>query len=207
MNGPAYINEQLWPLCRPITWFRPDPQNAREHPEENIAAVMASLRRFKQQKNVVALDDGTVIAGNGTLEASKALGWKHLAAVTFPSREEAVAYAVADNRTAELAVWGPNLKASMEEIARLNIPLTDVGFVDDAALRRIMVQEHDRAVGNELKSSTQPIISYTLVFDDDAQQQRWFLFIRHLKKLHPEAGTIAERLDTFLQEHQPSAEP
>lgn len=49
---------------------------------------------------------GIVLAGNGTLAAAQALGWTEIAAVSVSLGGAAArAYAVADNRTAELATW------------------------------------------------------------------------------------------------------
>lgn len=84
----------------------PDPQNARLHPERNLAAIEASLRRFGQQKPIVVDADGIVLAGNGTLEAAKRLGWTEVDVHRTELRgQEARAFAIADNRTSELAEW------------------------------------------------------------------------------------------------------
>lgn len=83
-----------------------DPHNVREHDERNVEAIKESLIRFGQQKPIVVDGDGVVIAGNGTLGAAKMLGWTHIDIVrTKLTGEEAVAFAIADNRTAELARW------------------------------------------------------------------------------------------------------
>lgn len=44
-----------------------------------------------------------------------------------------------------------------------------------------------------------PILSYNLVFDNDDQQQRWFLFLRQIREKY-QGETIAARLDAFLTE-------
>lgn len=83
-----------------------DPKNARKHPDRNLAAIRASLERFGQQKPIVVKKDGTVIAGNGTLEAARVLGWTHLDVVrTELDGADAAAFAIADNRTGELSEW------------------------------------------------------------------------------------------------------
>jgi hypothetical protein len=83
-----------------------DPSNVRKHDERNIDAIKASLKRFGQQKPIVVDVKGIVVAGNGTLDAAKSLGWKEVQVVrTKLEGAEAIAYAVADNRTAELAIW------------------------------------------------------------------------------------------------------
>lgn len=90
----------------PCAELHNDPANVRKHGEQNLAAIKASLARFGQQKPIVVNQDGVVIAGNGTLMAARALGWQTIKAVrTNLAGSEATAFAIADNRTAELAEW------------------------------------------------------------------------------------------------------
>ena len=98
--------------------LRLDPENARSHNAESIAAVARSLERFGQRKPVVATRAGVVIAGNGTLTAARELGWEHVAvAYTDLEGDEARAFAIADNRTAELSAWSPSALASFFDTA------------------------------------------------------------------------------------------
>jgi ParB-like chromosome segregation protein Spo0J len=84
----------------------PDPANARMHDRRNLDAIAGSLRKWGQQKPIVISEAGVIVAGNGTWEAAKQIGWKRINAVrTKLEGSEAVAYGIADNRTAELAVW------------------------------------------------------------------------------------------------------
>lgn len=85
-----------------------DARNARTHGRRNIDAIKASLEKFGQRRPLVVMSDGTVIAGNGTLEAVRELGWSEVAVTVAPAdwtHDQARAYALADNRTAELAAW------------------------------------------------------------------------------------------------------
>ena len=83
-----------------------DPANVRAHDSKNLDAIKSSLRRFGQQKPIVVNEKGIVIAGNGTLTAARALGWDSINIVkTVLEGSEATAYAIADNRTGELAEW------------------------------------------------------------------------------------------------------
>jgi len=84
----------------------PDPANARMHDRRNLDAIAGSLRKWGQQKPIVISEAGVIVAGNGTWEAAKQIGWKRINAVkTKLEGSEAVAYGIADNRTAELAGW------------------------------------------------------------------------------------------------------
>jgi len=107
-----------------------DPANVRKHGERNQAALKASLARFGQQKPIVIDGDGIVRAGNGTLEAARGLGWDTIAAVrTSLKGSEATAYAIADNRTAELAEWDDDaLAQQLAAVENAGIELDEVGF-------------------------------------------------------------------------------
>lgn len=90
----------------PIESVQPDPANVRTHPTRNIDAIRGSLAKFGQQRPILVGENGVIIAGNGTWEAAKALGWKEIAVVRSPLKGvDAVGYALADNRTGETSLW------------------------------------------------------------------------------------------------------
>lgn len=111
----SYIAEALRHLAVPIQSLALDPANARVHSAENLAAIRGSLRAFGQRKPIVVnRQTGIVEAGNATLQAALAEGWTHIAAVYVDDDPaQAAAFAVADNRTAELGQW------DQEALARL----------------------------------------------------------------------------------------
>jgi len=114
-GGFSYIAEGLRHLAIPVAELRPDPSNARKHNARNLEAIRLSLERFGQRAPVVVQRNGMVVrAGNGRLAAARELGWSHLAAVVVdePSAD-AVAFALADNRTAELAEWDTETLATI----------------------------------------------------------------------------------------------
>lgn len=85
-----------------------DPNNARKHDQRNLDAIKESLDKFGQRKPIVVTAEGVVLAGNGTVEAAKALGWDEITVAVAPKEwdaDTAKAYALADNRSAELADW------------------------------------------------------------------------------------------------------
>jgi DNA modification methylase len=94
------IVEGLLPLAADISTLQLLPGNPRMG---DVAAVARSLEAFGQRKPIVAKLDGTVIAGNHTLQAARSLGWPEIA-VVFVDDDVATAkaFALADNRTAEL---------------------------------------------------------------------------------------------------------
>ena len=112
------IADPLQSLKVSIDTLTLDPANARKHGTKNLDAIKASLHAFGQRKPIVVQRKGMIVrAGNGTLEAAKALGWSHLAAVIIDEdNATASQFAIADNRTAELAEWDDETLASLLDV-------------------------------------------------------------------------------------------
>jgi DNA modification methylase len=110
----------------------PDPNNARQHDEKNLKAIQGSLNQFGQRKPIVITEAGVIVAGNGTVEAAKRLGWLEIQAVRVPgdwTPEQTKAFALADNRTAELAAWSPEVLASqLVELEAAGFEIEEFGF-------------------------------------------------------------------------------
>lgn len=80
----------------------------------DVGAVARSLAQFGQRKPIVARRDGTVIAGNHTLQAAQQLGWPEVAVVWVDDDDAtASAFALADNRTAELGGYDDQALADL----------------------------------------------------------------------------------------------
>ena len=108
----------------PLDSLHVDPANVRLHGVRNLDAIKASLLEFGQQKPIIVLKDGRVVAGNGTLEAFRDLAAspettvaKRFAKIqvvrTTLKGVQATRYAIADNRSAELAEWDNDGLASI----------------------------------------------------------------------------------------------
>jgi len=126
-----HIAEPLRSLAVPIESLTLDPANARAHGERNLKAIESSLARFGQRAPLVVQRDGMVVrAGNGRLEAAKALGWSHIAAlVVDESSIDATAFSIADNRTAELAEWDKTtLAALLADLDQNDFNIGELGF-------------------------------------------------------------------------------
>tara|TARA_R110001583_G_scaffold31420_4_gene107458 strand:- start:170 stop:718 length:549 start_codon:yes stop_codon:yes gene_type:complete len=133
-----------------------DPFNVREHDERNVDAIKASIARFGQQKPIVVKKDGTVIAGNGTLGAMRILGYKEVVIVeTELDGEEAVAFSIADNRTAELATWDDlALAQALDQLDDELLPAS--GFDEEEMaelLDRLEPSDLDGGESSDLKTS------------------------------------------------------
>jgi site-specific DNA-methyltransferase (adenine-specific) len=114
-------------ISKKIKDLKHDPANVRTHNEKNIEAIMASLTRFGQQKPIIIDSENVVRAGNGTLEAATKLGWDKIdTVISSLEASELTAYAIADNRTAELAEW--DLEGLETQLGELDVELRDFAY-------------------------------------------------------------------------------
>jgi ParB-like chromosome segregation protein Spo0J len=112
-----------------ITELSLDPSNVRKHGRKNLDAIKASLRKFGQQKPIVVDSKGIVLAGNGTLAAAQELGWTEIDIVrTQLEGVEATMFAIADNRTAELAEWEDSLAEVLQKLQADGHDLSQIGY-------------------------------------------------------------------------------
>lgn len=124
--GPAPTIETV-----ALATLTPDPDNARVHGRDNLAAIAASLERFGQVRPLLVTAGGVVLAGNGTLAAMAKLGWNECQVLRLPwdDPERCRAYAIADNRTSELAAWDNELLGlQVMTLEGAGLPMDALGF-------------------------------------------------------------------------------
>lgn len=162
----SYIAEGLRPLAVPISSLVHDPHNAREHSEGNAAAIEGSLRRFGQRVPVVvnARLGNRVIAGNERLRIARdVLGWTHIAALPVVEDESSsVGYALADNRSPELAGWNQDklnqalrlVEPSMnEQLDRMTVQLAEQMRLTMPAMEEAARRTHGGRANNQANTN------------------------------------------------------
>jgi site-specific DNA-methyltransferase (adenine-specific) len=129
-----------------------DPRNARKHDAKNLKAIADSLEQFGQRKPIVVWGK-TVVAGNGTMAAARTLGWTDIQVVYIPSdwsSDQVKAYALADNRSAELAAWDEQVLASqLLELQEAEFDIELLGF-------ELPVDELQDVVEDEIPEQVEP---------------------------------------------------
>lgn len=111
-----------------IDLLRPHPQNYRSHPDDQLEHIKASIRANGFYRNVVAANDGTILAGHGVVEAARQLRIKTVPVIKLDVDR--------DSPDALKILTGDN------EIARL-------GVIDDRALTEILKAVHESPQGLE----------------------------------------------------------
>jgi DNA modification methylase len=138
------IAADLVPLAFAVDKLRLLPGNPRRG---NVEAVKRSLDAFGQRKPIVARrSDRVVIAGNHTLQAAQALGWAEVAVVWVDDDDTtSKAFALADNRTAELGDYDNAALAELiGEVGSVDPELLEAtGWSGDAVAELLAVLEPD----------------------------------------------------------------
>ncbi len=164
-----WIAEGLWPLAVPVDQVKLNPRNARKHDDDNLKSIAASLRKFGQREPLVANElTNEILTGNGRyLAATKILKWSHLA-ILWVKDDPATAtgFAVADNRTAELAEWDDGL---LDELLG-EIQDSDPGLYDDLLLVELQAEEEEPAGGAIVQSVPERFEVVIECADEDDQK-------------------------------------
>lgn len=139
----------------PISALKPNPRNARTHSPGQIEKLEASIREFGFNTPILINEDNLIIAGHGRVEAATSMGLDRVPTIRLDhlSADQQKAYAIADNRIAELASWNNDVLAleftdMMEVETEFDLGITGFDTVDiDSIL------EHDQT---EDKASNPP---------------------------------------------------
>jgi len=188
-----------------------DPENARKHSKRNIDAIAVSLEQFGQRRPLVVWDN-IIIAGNGTVEAAKSIGWTDIEITRVPadwSSDQARAYALADNRTAELADWDPELLANqLIDLDSMGFDMTDLGFSVDKGVGPDGFLDDLRVEGGGDDTDTGPFVAsetYPLPYGFRSDQRETIIkAINRARELgEPDAPTALAHIATlYLTENE-----
>jgi DNA modification methylase len=118
---------------RPIHSIRPYADNPRIN-DQAVEAVAASIRAFGFRQPIVVDENDVIIVGHTRYKAALRLGLKTVPVHVARGLTEAQvkAYRIADNKTAELAVWDEErLRQELAQLQELDFNLDLLGFSAD----------------------------------------------------------------------------
>jgi len=146
-----------------------DPSNVRKHNEKNLRSIKGSLAKFKQQKPIVVDKNNVVVAGNGTLQMALDLGWTEIFIVrTDLVGADATAFAIADNRTSELAEWDIEpLKESLKSLKDSDYDLESLGWGFDDLDKEFLPDLPDE--GDNIKDTRMTVTIVCSSFDEQQE--------------------------------------
>lgn len=178
----AHIHESLRGSVALVSELVPDPRNANQHDQRSIDEIAKSIQRFGFTTPILAQQDTKqIIAGNGRHAAAIALGFKYVpVGWTKFDDKTAIAYAIADNRTAQFATWNQEqlatLLAELEEEGTYSA--VDIGFapdelqaIIDAATTEPHRQEHEEEAAPDQSAQLKQKFEVIIICDDEQHQR------------------------------------
>jgi ParB family transcriptional regulator, chromosome partitioning protein len=169
-----------------IADLKPDPKNARRHGDRNREMIALSIQRNGFGRSVLTANDGTIIAGNATVEAAIAAGLVKVRTVEATGDEviEVRRVDVEPGTKAfhELAE-GDNRAAQLAEVDTANLSaLIDDGLIDpdwlyygdelDALLAGLPgVDDWTASIGGLPDGDKSPFQQMTFTISDDQAEQ------------------------------------
>jgi len=124
----------------PIDDLKPNPQNPRIN-DPAVDAVARSIQAYGFNNPIICDSDLNIAAGHTRLKAAKKLGLTTVPVIRVPGLvgSKFTGFAIADNKTAEIAEWDQDLLAQI--VAELNLDETfDLGSLgfDDSELTKLL---------------------------------------------------------------------
>lgn len=147
----------------PLAVLRPNPRNARTHSDKQISQIAASIERYGFLSPIIVSGGRyDIIAGHGRWRAAKLLNLDLVPVIRaeFITEADRRAFALADNRIAELSGWDQNLLA--EELTILfedGYELEITGFTTADLDFALPDAEGETAEEVELPSTDTPVVS------------------------------------------------
>ena len=125
-SPPARCSAKSAIELRRISDLKFNPRNPRQHPPKQIAQIAASIRAFGFLVPVLIDQNNHVIAGHGRIFACQKLGWSEVPTIRVDhlTQNQIRAFAIADNRLTENAVWDEHLLGE----ALLDLSLSELDF-------------------------------------------------------------------------------
>ena len=132
------LHIEYWPVDKVM----PYGNNARAHGDEDVDAIMASIREFGFN-DPIGIWRGIIVEGHGRLLAAKRLGLASVPVIILDhlTDEQRRAYALVHNKTAELSGWDFNiLDAELADISEID--MSEFGF-DDSSISEPQTAKDD----------------------------------------------------------------
>lgn len=115
----------------PIERLVPKSRRIRVHDERQISALVGAISTFGFHVPLVIDENNKILAGEARLEAARRAGMQTIPCIraAHMTEEAKRAFAIADNRLAELATWDfPELKIELEFLSDIHFNLDVIGF-------------------------------------------------------------------------------
>jgi len=133
----------------PIEDLKLDPRNPRLHPDKQVQQLAQSIRTFGFLSPILVDRQNQLISGHGRVSAAKAAGMTEIPTirVEYLTREQRLAFMIADNKLTENSTWDKKLLGEQLKIlseAEIDFSLEVIGF--DVGEMDVLIEGLDSAV-------------------------------------------------------------
>lgn len=183
----------------PISDLKPFPHNPTTHSDDQIAILVASIQEYGFRGSITVDETHTILAGHGRVEAAKLAGIDKLPCMVVENLTSAQkqGYVIADNKIASMAGLDVAiLEMAIDNLIDENFDIDLTGY-KEWEIAQLLEDEKEGSGGtgnDQGNGSGGPVVSITLVFDNEQQKEKWYAFLRILKQQYPDALTAAQRL-------------
>lgn len=111
-NDPTFYPTQVVEIAK----LKEHPQNYKEHPDDQIEHIVASIQKHGVYRNIVIARDFTILAGHGVVKAARKMGLKTLPAIQLdidPFHPQALKLLVGDNEIGHLGIIDDRLMSEI----------------------------------------------------------------------------------------------
>lgn len=149
--------------------------NARDHGEEDVAAIKRSIEQFGFDDPIgIWSDHNVIVEGHGRLMAAKALGMKEVPCIRLDHMTDAErkAYGLAHNKTAELSRWNfGKLELELSNLGEFNMGDFGFGFSNGSSDFGVVSNPEDQYGGDEgFKDYQEPLSKEEIdAYSDNAE--------------------------------------
>lgn len=183
--------------------LKPYSRNNKVHDAKAIDEMAKSLGLFGWTQPIVVDEDNSILAGHKRFFAAVKIGQEQVPVHRMIGLDEArkAQYRIVDNKMSAAPEWDYQaIEAELVTLQEADLEVEEFGldeFIDKEN------QQTKTAASGQSAGDVGYSIQYTLVFDNEDQQTRFYEFLRHLKEKY-NADTTAGRIDQFLTDHMES---
>lgn len=194
--------EQIKMVKKDPTKLTPYERNTKKHPPEQVAKIVRSITEFGFDQPIVVDGEGVIIKGHGRHQAALEMGLSKVPVVVRDdlTAEQARLSRIADNRSAVSDFDLDSLKLEVLDFQELGLDLNLTGLEEIELLQ--LTDPSDlplESTSRDLNNAGSPVIQYTVIFTDEADQQDFFRLLKKLRQDYPER-TIGEAFADYSRD-------
>lgn len=185
-----------------VSQLRFDPKNARKHPRQNLQTLEKSLSEVGAGRSILLAKDGTIIAGNATVEVAAQAGFETVKIIESDGTEliavrrtdvdssdpQFTKMALYDNLSSEQAEWDTQTLQDFQEVPEFELDhIFSKGFLTQLA-------QDDAIVADDVWSPTEddrwPVKRWTFQFTHEQHE-----LVRRVLDALVKADSVEKRAD------------